>query len=267
MKIPARFSKDGYVAPLRAIPADEAAELRAKLEGHEQTHGPLSKSHRNNPHLLFTWADELIRSPGIISAVEKIYRGNLLVWGSTLFIKEPHDPAFVSWHQDSAYWGLDPAEVLTAWVAISDSKADNGALQVMPGSHGWDPMEHRDTFDGSNMLSRGQEIAVKVDASQAATLELEPGEMSLHHVRTAHGSQANRSNRRRIGLAIRYLPTHVRQTGTIRDSATMVSGVDRFENFLPERRPRTDFGHAERAFHAEVEDRVQAIIMTGAKGA
>lgn len=267
MDIAAQFAQQGFVAPLTAFDPAQAAEYRTKLEQHERDYGPLSKSDRNNPHLLFTWADEIIRSPAIHAAVEQIFGADLLVWGSTLFIKEPHDPGFISWHQDSTYWGLDPADVLTAWIALSDSRADNGALQVVGGSHKWDQVAHRDTFAEGNMLSRGQEIAVDVDPEQVTTLELEPGQMSLHHIRTAHGSEPNRSDRRRIGFAVRYLPTHVRQSGTIRDSATLVCGQDRHQNFLPERRPEADYGQPERAHHAEVEARTNAIIMAGSDAA
>ncbi|MEM8724819.1 MAG: phytanoyl-CoA dioxygenase family protein [Pseudomonadota bacterium] len=267
MHIPKQYASEGYVAPIEAFSAEQAAHYRDCLESHQAEHGPLSGAERNNPHLLFTWADEIIRSPAILSAVEAIYGGNLLVWGSTLFIKEADDPAFISWHQDSTYWGLEPADLLTAWIAISDSKADNGALRIVPGSHEWDQIAHRDTFAEGNMLSRGQEIAVEVREEQAKTLELEPGQMSLHHVRMVHGSQANRSNRRRIGLAVRYLPTHVRPKSGSGDSATLVSGVDRFNHFEPERRPLNDFGDAERAFHAEVEARTQDIIMRGVEPA
>lgn len=264
--ISARFERDGFVAPIRAMDTAAAHELRAALERHEAEHGPLSKAHRNNPHLLFTWADELIRSETLLAPVRAIFGEDLLVWGSTLFIKEPHDPGYISWHQDSTYWGLDPANVLTAWIAVSDSHADNGALKIVPGSHKWDQIVHRDTFGENNMLSRGQEIAVEVRPEQEHVLELEPGEMSLHHVRMVHGSESNRSDRRRIGYAVRYLPTSVRQIGGALDSATLVSGTDRYGNFQPERRPVTDFGVNEQAFHAEVERQTAEIIMASTNG-
>ncbi|MBL0770116.1 phytanoyl-CoA dioxygenase family protein [Sphingopyxis sp. DHUNG17] len=257
------YEREGYAAPLRALDPGTARGYRAALELHEARHGSLSKPHRNNPHLLFGWADRLIREPKILSAVSALLGDNLLVWGSTLFIKEPHDPGFISWHQDSTYWGLDPADVVTAWVALTDSRMDNGALCVLPKSHKMDQMPHRDTFAETNMLSRGQEIAVEVNPDETVALELEPGEMSLHHVRMVHGSGPNGSDRRRIGFAIRYLPTHVRQVSGQSDTATLVQGIDAFQNFGPERRPEQDFGEAERAFHAEIERLQHSIILNG----
>ncbi|WP_095012064.1 phytanoyl-CoA dioxygenase family protein [Tsuneonella mangrovi] len=256
-----RFERDGFVAPLRAIESEEAASIRTSLAEHENRHGPLSREQHNNPHLLFTWADRLVRDPRITDRVAELYGEDLLVWGSTLFIKPPHHPGFVSWHQDSTYWGLDPADVVTAWVALSDSHADNGALCVVPGSHLQEQLAHRDTFDPDNMLSRGQEISVEVHEDESHCIELNPGEMSLHHVRMVHGSGPNTSDRPRIGFAIRYLPTRVRQIGAVRDTATLARGIDRFENFDPEVAPESDFAPEAVVFHDEVEERLKKIIL------
>ena len=257
----ASYKEHGYYAPIPVLSPDETAKARQALEAHEQAHGKLAGQLRHKSHLLFTWLDEVIRHPGILDAVEDVLGPNLLVWGSSFFIKDARDPGFVSWHQDSTYWGLDPADIVTAWVALSESTAENGAMRVMPDTHKMDQVPHRDTFAEGNLLSRGQEIAVEVDDSKAVMLELQPGEMSLHHVRLIHGSDPNPSGKRRIGFAIRYLPTYVRQVVGSHDSATLVRGVDEFHNFAPERRPDADFSPAARAFHAEITGAHQEILM------
>jgi hypothetical protein len=256
-----QFRAHGFHAPIRAISTEEAGTLRRELEAHEARHGRLKGPLRHKSHLLFTWLDQLIRHPGILDAVEDILGPNLLVWGSSFFTKEAHDPGFVSWHQDSTYWGLDPADIVTAWVALSESTEENGAMRVIPDSHKLDQIPHRDTFAEGNLLSRGQEIAVEVDEAKAHMLVLQPGEMSLHHVRLIHGSDPNPSGKRRIGFAIRYLPTYVRQVVGSHDSATLVRGVDDFQNFEPEQRPDADFSEAARAFHAQVTGAHQQILM------
>ncbi len=257
-----RFYQDhGYYAPIRALSAAEAAEARRHLEAHEAAHGKLAGTERHKSHLLFTWLDDLVRHPGILDAVESIIGPNILLWGSSFFVKDARDPGFVSWHQDSTYWGLDPADIVTAWVALSESTVENGAMRVIPDTHTMDQVPHRDTFAEGNLLSRGQEIAVDVDPARAHTLVLQPGEMSLHHVRLIHGSDPNPSERRRIGFAIRYLPTYVRQVVGKHDSATLVRGVDEFGNFHPEQRPDADYSPAARAFHGEVTGAHQQILM------
>ena len=255
-----RYHEQGYYAPIRALSEAEATALRARLEAHEAMHGKLAGNMRQKSHLLFTWLDDVIRHPGILDAVESIIGPNILAWGTSFFTKEAHDKSFVSWHQDSTYWGLEPADIVTAWLAISESDVGNGAMRVVPGTHRLDQIAHRDTFAPDNLLSRGQEIAVEVDEKQAVALELRPGEMSLHHVRLIHGSDPNPSPRRRIGFAIRYLPTHVRQVVGTRDSATLVRGQDEYGNFAPEHRPAADLAPAAVEHHREVTGETNKVL-------
>lgn len=256
-----QYNREGWYAPVSVLSPSEASAIRGKLEAFEAEAGGLKGPLRHKSHLLFTWLDELIRQPRILDAVEDVIGPNILCWGSSFFIKEPRNPGFVSWHQDSTYWGLDPADVITAWVAFSDSNAANGAMRVIPGTHKLDQVTHRDTFNADNLLSRGQEIEVDVDASQARMLELRAGEMSLHHVRLIHGSDPNPSDTRRIGFAIRYIPTHVRQVAGTHDSATLVRGVDTEQNFAPEQAPKSDMSVQAQAFHAEVTNQHANILM------
>ena len=256
-----QYRDQGYFAPISALPRAEADRLRGRLEEFEAGAGPLAGKLRHKSHLLFTWLNDLIRHPRILDAVEDVIGPDILCWGSSFFIKEPHNPGFVSWHQDSTYWGLDPADVVTAWVAFSDSNAANGAMRVIPGSHLMDQVPHRDTFRPENLLSRGQEVMVEVDERQAVMLELTAGEMSLHHVRLIHGSDPNPSGMRRIGFAIRYIPTHVRQVAGSHDSATLVRGTDRHGHFEPEQRPDGDMSEAAQAYHAAVTGAHGAILM------
>jgi non-heme Fe2+,alpha-ketoglutarate-dependent halogenase len=256
-----QYQKTGFLAPLQALSATEAASIRAKLEAFEVSAGPLAGKIRQKSHLLFTWLNDLIRHERILDAVEDIIGPDILCWGTSFFIKEPHNPSFVSWHQDSTYWGLDPADIVTAWVALSDSTTENGAMRVMPGSHTMAQVPHHDTFRSDNLLSRGQEIMVDVDDAQAVTLTLAAGEMSLHHVRLIHGSEPNPSGQRRIGFAIRYLPTYVRQVAGSHDWATLVRGDDRHGNFELEQRPDADMSDAAVAYHESVTSGHTRILM------
>jgi hypothetical protein len=256
-----QYRELGYYAPVPVLRATEADTLRNRLENFEAGAGVLAGKLRHKSHLLFTWLDDLIRHPGILDAVEDLVGPNILCWGSSFFIKEKRNPGFVSWHQDSTYWGLDPADVVTAWVALSDSTAENGAMRVIPGTHKLEQVPHRDTFSPENLLSRGQEIMAEVDERHAKMLELRAGEMSLHHVRLIHGSDPNPSDKRRIGFAIRYIPTYVRQVAGSHDTATLVRGVDEYHNFEPEQRPEADMSEAAQAFHASVTEAHAQILM------
>src|SRR5262249_12820360 len=133
-----------------------------------------------------------------------------------------------------------------------------------PGTHLKDQLPHRDTFAADNLLSRGQEVAVEVDEKQAVDVPLDAGQMSLHHVRLVHGSEPNRAPHRRIGFAIRYLPTYVRQLSGQRDSATLVRGHDAYGHFIHEPAPAADFDPPAVAFHAEAFEAQMEILYRGA---
>jgi non-haem Fe2+, alpha-ketoglutarate-dependent halogenase len=259
-----RFREEGFLAPIRVMPEEEALEYRRRLERFEATTGgPMAGDLRHKPHLLFTWLADLVRHPRILDAVEDLYGPDLLCWSSSFFIKEEDSLSFVSWHQDSTYWGLSRPDVVTAWVAFTPAEEANGAMQVMPASHHLDQIPHRDTFEKHNLLTRGQEVAVEVDERQAVRLDLRPGQMSLHHVRLVHGSPPNTSADRRIGFAIRYIPTSVSQVAGDSDSATLVRGEDRYGHFAPEPRPRADLDPEMLALHKQITERNARILYRG----
>ncbi len=262
------YRRNGFHFPVRALTAEQARGYRDKLEQFERSHGkPLSGSLRSKPHLLFTWADELIRHPKILDAVEDILGPNLLVWSSSFFNKEARDPSFVSWHQDSTYWGLSHPDIVTAWVAFTVSNVANGCMRAIPGSHLKDQLPHKDTFAQNNLLTRGQEVMVEIDGSEAVDFSLAPGELSLHHVRIVHGSEPNPSDDRRIGFAIRYVPTYVRQTAGPRDTAMLVRGVDTYNHFEYEPRPKSDMDAEAVAFHGRVVEETNQILYRGSNKA
>jgi non-heme Fe2+,alpha-ketoglutarate-dependent halogenase len=258
------YKRNGYFFPVRALSAEQALDYRHRLEAtEEQAGGPLRGAMRNKPHLFLTWAADLIRHPTILDAVEDLLGPNLLVWSSSFFIKDPHDPGYVSWHQDSTYWGLSQPDIVTAWVALSVSHVANGCMRVIPGSHLIDQLPHRDTFAEGNLLTRGQEVMVDVNADDAVDIELQPGEFSLHHVRIVHGSDPNPADYRRIGYAIRYLPTYVKQVVGPRDSATLVRGIDEYHHFDPEPRPKADFDPEAMALHRQIVEASNQVLYRG----
>ncbi|WP_420392914.1 phytanoyl-CoA dioxygenase family protein [Acuticoccus sp.] len=244
----AHYAREGYVFPVRVMTAHEAAGYAERLEAHERQHGALAGNQRHKSHLLFTWCAEIARRTEILDAVEQLIGPDILLWGSSFFIKEPRSAAFVSWHQDATYWGLDGSDIVTAWVALADAPVESGAMQFWPRSHTKQQLTHRDTFAADNLLSRGQEIAVDVPEQEGVDVPLAAGEMSLHHVLLVHGSRPNRSDRRRIGFALRYIPTRLAQTKT-RDFATLVRGRDAYGHFEHEPAPAVDLDPAAVAVH------------------
>ena len=257
------YNGNGFYFPIDLLSPEEIAHYRAKLEAFERRNGgPISGALRHKSHLLFPWLNELIRHEKILDVVEDVLGPNLLCWSTSFFIKEPGDPGFVSWHQDATYWGLDKPDVTTVWVAFTPADLVNGCMKMIPGSHKRQ-VSHRDTFDKHNLLTRGQEIAVRVNEDEAVAIELKPGQASLHHVLMWHGSAPNRSANRRIGFAIRYVPTYVRQIAGASDSATLVRGRDEYGNFELEPAPTADMDPAAVALHTAITERQQKVLYRG----
>ncbi|PIW29603.1 MAG: phytanoyl-CoA dioxygenase [Rhodospirillales bacterium CG15_BIG_FIL_POST_REV_8_21_14_020_66_15] len=263
----AGYRENGFVAPVDILSPEEARHYRTRFEEYEATNGgwyELSKGQKL--YLLQTWVKELCSHPKVLDAVEDVLGPNLLVWGTSLFVKDARDPGFVSWHQDATYWGLSKPDVVTAWIALSPATLESGCMKVIPGSHRWEQKEHRDTLDKHNLLTRGQELAVEVDEDEAVAMPLNPGQMSLHHVMIAHASKPNTTDDRRIGLAIRFIAPHVSQIHADRDSAWLVRGEDTCGNFIHETPPEADMDEAALAEHRRIMKLRQGVLYKGVQG-
>lgn len=234
-----RFRREGYVFPLRAVSHKQAAEYRARIEAYETQAGhDANRTLKIKGNLAFPWLMELSRIPHILDAVEDVIGPNILLFGASIFAKNGRDPRYVSWHQDSTYFGLAPHEEVTAWVAFTESTVEKGCLKVMPRTHLGPDLHHVETYAKDNMLAKGQSIE-GLDDNQAVCMELAAGEFSLHHERMAHASGPNRGADRRIGFAFFYIPTHVRSTLS-RRQATLVRGVDDHGHWDADHVPRFD---------------------------
>ena len=239
------YHERGYLFPVPMMPRAEAERLRRTIEDALEAARNIPNIFQytfNVPHLVLPAVHGLIRDARILDRVESVMGPDILLWSAGFFIKEARTPDYVGWHQDLRYWGLDDdSREMTAWLAIGDVTEANGAMKFIPGSHRSGIVEHRDTWLEENQLSRGQELAVAVDENEAVHVELGAGEMSLHHGSLFHASGPNRTDSRRIGLALRFVTPQMRQVVGEIDYATLVRGEDRFGHFRPEPEPAFDF--------------------------
>lgn len=240
------FRDDGYLFPLTAMDEPEAARILAALEQFEAAHGGFGQRLRFKAHLRLAALMAVARHKRILDAVEDLIGPDILLFTSTLWPKGGGDGRYVSWHQDSAYFGFDRHQEVTAWVALTNSNSANGCVRVMPGSHRGPDYQHEETLAKDNLLIRGQTIR-GLDEERAVNLELRPGQFSLHHERTAHSSQPNVSSERRIGYALFYIPTDVKST-LGRRTALLVRGEDAYGNWDPDPVPQRDDDPAIDAF-------------------
>jgi ectoine hydroxylase-related dioxygenase (phytanoyl-CoA dioxygenase family) len=196
--------------------------------------------------------------------VEDLIGENILCWNTVFWIKEANSPSYVGWHQDLQYWGLDNNELVSVWFALSPATIDSGCMNVIPGSHK-QQLGHRETYHENNMLTRGQEIDVVVGDQKTVPMPLNPGQVSLHNVKCAHGSGPNKTDDRRIGLSLHYMPTYTKQMNSEWDSAALVRGTDQHNNFVHAPRPTRDFDPETVAFHKRASDTVRQIVYKDAE--
>ena len=250
-----RLNRDGFHFPLHVLSEGEALACRAELERIEAcivTEELGHKNQINHGHVVFRFASDLIRHPRILDAVEAILGPDILCWSSTFFTKEPRSPSYVSWHQDLRYWGLSGDEVVSVWIALGRVSEAHGCMRFVPGSHRLEILEHRDTYDGENFLTRGQEAVFEVDEHRTVKVELEAGEASLHHGRLLHASGPNVSDERRVGYVINYISPEMRQTVAARDFAVLVRGKDRHGHFELVPPPEEDLAPDALAWHRRI---------------
>jgi phytanoyl-CoA dioxygenase PhyH len=202
------------LARLEAELGSAVADADVKWRSHAYAHSP--------------WFNDLVRHPRILDAVEDVIGPDILIWTSTFFIKEPHSKTFAAWHQDAAFFGLEPHEQVCAWVALTDASREAGCMEMLSGK-GAPRMLHHAAMGLANSINRaGQTIVEDFDKRSPIAMALKAGEFSLHHELAVHRSAPNHAAHRRVGIGINYLPPHVRVNGPVRLKAMLVRGADRY---------------------------------------
>ena len=258
-----QYEDEGFVSPIDIFSKEKAKEIRNEIELIEKDMPEeLKKSGRYNAHLISPLLDEVTHNPKILNAVESLIGKNILVCGTTLFIKNPHETGFVSYHQDAKYIGLEPHNWVTAWVAITDSNEENGCMKMWSGSHKDNLKDHDQMFNEGNLLTRGQTVN-NVPKKNLKSLILTAGQMSLHHPKVVHGSELNKSNDRRIGFVVQsYIGTNVKQV-LGKNSVQLARGIDDYNFHKKIGRPKSLMNNNDLKLKKEENDNLQEIFYSG----
>ncbi|XP_052470117.1 L-threonyl-[L-threonyl-carrier protein] 4-chlorinase-like [Carassius gibelio] len=259
------YEQQGYLSALPILSPEELQKARDAFAELERKHGEDYTAYSlHNIHTECDWVMALAKHPKLLEVVTAVLGPDIILLDSRFICKYPvcNKPAktqeiqlnntcskekdrteetdglpFVAWHQDMKYWGFDGGPVLSVWLALDDSLEDNGALQVIPGSHHSGLLPHHQSKRSGNMLSVNQEIPEElVETEKAILCPLQAGQMSIHDGLLVHASDPNTSNRRRCGYVIRYVPTC---TYPIQDperprtfpATVLVSGFDKYNHF------------------------------------
>ena len=130
----ARFVRDGYLGPYPVRTPADMARLTPAIEAALQVPPPDHRAAQHNRHLDIPIINDLATDPAIIGRMASLYGPHLILWATNFFNKEPGG-AEIPWHQDLAYWPLEPLINISAWIAIDRVTTENACVQVIPGSH------------------------------------------------------------------------------------------------------------------------------------
>ncbi|OCT67413.1 probable alpha-ketoglutarate-dependent hypophosphite dioxygenase [Xenopus laevis] len=242
----ALYDAKGFLTAIDVLGKDElqqACKEHAKLEnkfGKEYTQYNL-----HNTHMQYEWVMNLAAHPKLLDTIIAVLGPNVILLDSRFICKYPssdvphkdNSAPYVAWHQDIKYWGFEGGPVASVWLAFDDVDAENGVLQVIPGSNKQGILEHRMAEIPGNLLTTNQEIPRHlVQVEDLVECPLKAGQMSVHDGLTVHASEANMSDRRRCGFVIRYVPTTaypVKDPERPRTfpATVLVAGTDEFKNF------------------------------------
>ena len=157
-----KYKHDGYYFPVDILSEAETRDLRRRLEVHEaEMGGPIQGDRRHKAHLYLTWLNDLIRHPRILDAVEDLIGPDIRLFHLTVWPKDAQSGAYVSWHQDATYFGLEPLDNVTVWVALSRADSQAGCMRVLPKSHKQGQLPVRLEPVKDNLLSSGQHVVQK----------------------------------------------------------------------------------------------------------
>ena len=259
------YEDHGFVSPIDVLTPDQANEIKEEIEKIEKKWpDELDGLGRNYVHMISPVFDKVCHNSKILDAVESIKGKDILVGGTTLFIKDPDNKGFVSWHQDAKYIGFEPHNWVTAWLAVTDASEENGCMRMWAGTHKEKIREHKDTFNESNLLTRGQAVQ-NVPLEKTIPNELKAGQLSLHHPMIVHGSTPNRSKSRRIGFVIQsYIGTNVDQViGKV--YVQQARGIDKFKYHEYTKRPVELMSKKDVALRQKANEELSKIFYSGAK--
>jgi len=205
------FHDQGYLGPFALCTPEEMDAVRAYLDedlfrdGFKT--GGISGTGVQSRHLDDAVVYALCSHPAIIDRMASILGPDIAIWRSNFFKKDPGGKR-IPWHQDLNYWPIEPPVNLSAWLAIDNVTVENSCVQILPGSH--KAMIPHIKSEGTQFQEEADQSHYPIKPEEVKNMELKPGEFFLFTERLLHHSEPNRSDLRRLGLAVRVTVPWVR---------------------------------------------------------
>lgn len=222
-----RYNELGYLMPFDGLEESEIRDLGNFFEGALEAFRNLGRDSYsiNTAHLRFARIRDLLGHPALLGPVSDLLGDNVVGWGAHFFCKIPQDGKEVPWHQDAVYWPIDPTRTVTVWLAIDDADPGNANMRFIPRSHLHGSIDYRQTNDPNAVLN------LRADNPESygdppVDVALKAGQFSMHCDLLLHGSEPNRSDRRRCGLTLRYAAAEVKAYHDWDQKGVLLAGRD-----------------------------------------
>jgi len=224
-----QYNRDGFIVIEQVIRPDEAARLLDRLDAiikdpdrpagivlqvepalqrAESSAVGFAASIRKVDGLVENDAafGALARDSRLIGIFSELLGPDIKLFRNSLMMKPAQHGSAKPYHQDSAYWSIDPPSLASCWLALDEATAQNGCMRVLPGSHTWGIIEHRHLADF-------QVDEVTLDTSREVIVPLKPGGCLFFHSLLLHATAPNESSLPRRSMILSCMSARSRWAG------------------------------------------------------
>ena len=209
------YTRNGFVVPKFRLDNSDLEKLKNATLELMQTYPHIPTEGLVSPHIFYAGSNrpdihskflEICKLTPLLDIVDQLIGRDIIVWGSRIFSKAPQTGRATPWHQDGEYWPIRPLATATVWIAIDDSNENNGCLKILTGSNRAKTLLPHQSLSGKGAALDKEIKPELIESKNVVSVPLQPGQMVIFDVFTAHGASPNLSNQRRAGFAIRYMP-------------------------------------------------------------
>ena len=209
-----QYRERGWIVPKWEIPQDVIARMRREYEellarNSDVASDIIMAPHQTNGSMGIKGSEawlEFATHPELMAIARQLIGPDIILWGTTLFGKPPHNGKETPWHQDGGYYPIRPLETLTMWIPLDDVTAENGPMTFIPGSHKDRALYSHSWKDGNDKTINLVTDSEHFDEADGEPLIIRAGQVSFHDVYMIHGSNANRTDKRRAAFIVRLMP-------------------------------------------------------------
>lgn len=156
-------------------------------------------------------SENIALNPSLVGSLKSLLGPDIKLFRVIAMLKKSHIGSDLPYHQDSAYWPIEPKSMVSCWVAIDRATKENGCMRILPGLHkrGLLPFV-TETNDG---VTYRKLTLSEADIAQELSLEMDAGDCLFFHSLLPHATGPNHSDRNRFAIIASYMSAKSMQSG------------------------------------------------------